>query len=408
MRVALYIRVSTAEQSLHGLSVDAQTAALDQWAEGKSVVDHYVDLGVSARSPAAKRPELQRMLRDCEAGKIDLIAFTKLDRFFRNVKEYYKVEDVLERCGVSWQAIHEDYETVTASGRLKVNIMLAVAQDEADRTSERIKAVFQRKREKGLVPTGTVPIGIRIEDGKYAPSDDAQKVRGIFQTYIDSRSFMVTGRSCGYSYNGVKQLLQNETYLKTGVIDRDTWDTVQAIMASRSERHVRSDRVYLFAGLLMCPHCGRRLSSFRSTGYTYYRCMRHYYADCPGINVSEKRVEKYLLSHLMEEIEEFNLTVTDKKKPIDVNALRKKQDKLTDLYMSDLINREKYEEDFKALQTQIDDAERERRPIDAHEVTSLLQAYDEWSPSSRKVFWSNLLRSITPTEEGYDFALNYT
>lgn len=408
MRVALYIRVSTQEQSLHGLSIDAQLAALDAWAQNCTIVDHYVDLGISARSPAAKRPELQRMLRDCEAGKIDLIAFTKLDRFFRNVKEYYKVEDVLERCHVSWQAIQEDYETVTASGRLKVNIMLAVAQDEADRTSERIKAVFERKRQKGLVPTGTVPLGIRIEDGQYVPSDDAQKVRDIFQTYIDTRSTVETGKRHGYTPEGAKYVIKNKTYLNAGVVDRATWETAQAIMQSRAQRHVRTDRVYLFSGLIICPNCGKHLTCCHTNGYTYYRCSRSNYAQCRGSFVSELKLEKYLLSHLMEQIEEFNLTVTEQRQTVDVAVLKKKQDKLTDLYMNDLINREKYAEDFQSLQAQINEAERERKPIDTHEVTSLLDAYEEWSPQARKVFWSNLIRNITPNETGFGFTFNYT
>ena len=408
MKVALYVRVSTQEQSLHGLSVDAQLAALDAWAQGKTIVDHYVDLGISARSPAAKRPELQRMLRDCEAGKIDLIAFTKLDRFFRNVKEYYKVEDVLERCHVSWQAIQEDYETVTASGRLKVNIMLAVAQDEADRTSERIKAVFERKRQKGLVPTGTVPLGIRIEDGHYVPSDDAQKVRDIFQTYISTRSTVETAKRFGYTDRGIKYLIQNRTYLTAGVVEPGTWETVQAIVEERAQRHVRSDRVYLFSGLIICPHCGTRLTCSMTNGYVYYRCRNHVVNKCVGSFVSEKKLESYLLSHLMAQIEEFNLTVTEKRKSVDVAALKRRRDKLTDLYMDDLITKEKYAADFQALQTQIEEAERERKPIDTHQVHSLLEAYEEWSPKARKAFWSNLIRSVTPTDSGFDFVVNYT
>ena len=79
------------------------------------------------------------------AGKIDIVVFTKLDRWFRNIAEYYKVQEVLETHNVNWKTIHEDYDTSTASGRLKINIMLSVAQDEADRTSERIKAVFDSK-----------------------------------------------------------------------------------------------------------------------------------------------------------------------------------------------------------------------------------------------------------------------
>lgn len=85
MRVACYERVSTEEQRLHGLSIDAQTAALEAWAQGQTIVGHYTDAGVSGRIPARKRPELQRLLRDVEAGKVDLIVFTKLDRWFRNI-----------------------------------------------------------------------------------------------------------------------------------------------------------------------------------------------------------------------------------------------------------------------------------------------------------------------------------
>lgn len=97
-----------------------------------------MDAGISARKPATKRPELQRLLADAQAGKGELIVFTKLDRWFRNIAEYYKVQEILERCHIG-RTIHEDYDTSTASGRLKINIMLSVAQNEADRTSERSK-----------------------------------------------------------------------------------------------------------------------------------------------------------------------------------------------------------------------------------------------------------------------------
>lgn len=408
MRVALYARVSTTEQAIHGLSVEAQLHSLDEWAKEYTVVDHYVDLGVSARSPATKRPELQRLLRDVEQDRVDLIAFTKLDRFTRNIKEYYKCEDVLEKHHVAWKAIHEDYETLTASGRLKVNLMLSIAQDEADRTSERVKAVFQRKREKGLATTGSVPIGVKIEDGHYVPSEEAETARLIFKTYISTRSLVETGRRFGYSTPGIKNLLTNDVFLSSGTIDRSTWETVQSIVQTRSQRHVRTDRVYLFTGIIFCPHCGSRLATHRVTGYTYYRCQRHYYSDCPGFNCSEKNIEKYLLDHLMECIEEFNISVRSKETKVDLAALKRKQNKLTDLYMEDLIDRAKYEKEYRTLQTQIEEAELSRKPIDEHEVHSLLEAYNEWSPAARKTFWSYMVKSIVPNGKEFEITLIYT
>lgn len=409
MRVALYARVSTSEQAEHGLSVEAQTHALDDWAKDKNIVDHYVDLGVSARSPASKRPELQRMLRDCEAGKIDLIVFTKLDRFFRNVKEYYKVEDVLERTGVSWRAIHEDYETETAAGRLKVNIMLAVAQDEADRTSERIKAVFEDKRRKGLVPTGSVPLGIRLEAGKYVPSDEAQRARDIFLTFIATRSPTETARRHGMTANGIRYLLRNETYKTAGVIDGNTWDTAQSILRSRAQRMVRTDRVYLFSGLLICPHCGSHLTVVRVDNYVYYRCPRHFDGMCPGIHVSELKIEAFLLSQLLPAVEGYNLKLTRKqKKPVSVQNIQRKLDKLTDLYLEDKISKEEYDARSEPLRDALKSAHAAPKTAPAEEIRAALDVYPTLTRAAKKAFWSALVQSVTPKADGFDFALIYT
>ena len=406
MRVALYARVSTEEQALHGLSIDAQLSALrDAYPNGVE----YVDLGISARKPILKRPELQRLLRDVEAGKIDLVVFCKLDRWTRNIREYYKAQDVLDAHNVPWRALHEDYETQTAAGRLKVNIMLAVAQDEADRTSERIKAVFEDKRRKGLVPTGSVPLGVKLENGKYAPSEEADRARELFQTFLLTRSVTETAKRFGWSGNGVRYALRNRLYADLGIVDAQTWETAQNVLHSRSQRHVRTDRVYLFSGLIICPNCGSRMTCVRVSGHTYYRCPRHYDGDCPGCHISELKLERYLLDHLLTGVDDINLKLKKKrKKTVDVAQLRKRMDKLTDLYMSDLISREKYAEDYKALQTALEDAEREQKPIDRREIKDALSGYKLLTANGKRIFWQTLLTSITPTEEGFDFALNYT
>lgn len=414
MRVACYERVSTEEQRLHGLSIDAQKSALEEWAQGHTLVGHYTDAGISGRIPATKRPELQRLLRDIEAGKVDLVAFTKLDRWFRSIAEYYKVQDVLDRNGVAWRAIHEDYETETASGRLKVNIMLAVAQDEADRTSERIRAVFDDKRRRGLVPTGSVPLGIRLENGRYTPSDDADKVREIFTRYISSRSVSQTAVGTPFTANGIRYLLRNEVYLTAGVIDRETWDKAHEILASRSQRHERTDRVYLFSGLLRCGVCGCSLTCVtidneRGGKYIYYRCPNHVgKGGCPGSHVSERVVERFLLDNVVAKAEEYNLVIgRERERRVDVSALKARRDKLTDLYLSDLIDREKYQTEFNAVQTAIEDAERDVPQIDTEEVKTALTAYDGLSRHARKAFWSHLIKQVVVDGKALSFEVNF-
>ena len=87
--VACYVRVSTQEQKLHGLSLDAQKEKLIDYAEKHNlrIVEWYIDEGVSGRKPIKKRPELQRMIHDAQKGNFQRILFIKLDRFFRSVAE---------------------------------------------------------------------------------------------------------------------------------------------------------------------------------------------------------------------------------------------------------------------------------------------------------------------------------
>lgn len=409
MRVALYARVSTEEQALHGLSIDAQIAALDAWAVGQTVVDHYVDLGISARKPITKRPELQRLLRDVEQGKIDLVVFCKLDRWTRNVREYYKAQDILDANNVPWKAIHEDYETVTSLGKFKTNIMLAVNQQEAEKTGERVKAVFDDKRRRGLVPTGKVPLGIQLIEGHYAPSPEADKVVTVYNDYINTRSANETARRNGLTSQGCRYMLSNKNYLTAGVVDEHTWKTVQQIRQTRGQRRVRTDRVFIFSGLVICPHCGARLTAMFSNGCKYYRCQRHYDNLCEGFSVSELKLEKYCLSNILPSVKEYNVTIKDKqKKTVDIGALKAKRDKLTDLYINDLITREKYADDFKAISAAIDEAERKPKPVNVAEVKTVLQAYKGLSDAAKKAFWSRIIEHIEPTKETGNFRLFYT
>lgn len=406
MKIALYARVSTEEQAAHGLSIDAQLSALRKWSEGKTIAGEYVDRGVSARSAMSKRPQLQRLLRDVEAGAVDLIVFTKLDRWTRNIREYYKAADVLDAHGVAWRAIHEDYETETAAGRLKVNIMLAVAQDEADRTSERIKAVFAEKRRRGEALSGKTAIGIALVDKKLQPSEDADGIRRIFDYYIGCGSIRQTalhtddliGRRLSYGLTG--RLLTNPLYVQAGVIDKAMFDRAQALRLESSPRNPSTGRVYLFSGLCRCAACGRKMSAHANGGgrWAYYYCRKQQMDKaCDGRrSVSEQKIERHLTDNLLAQVEAVNLSIRKRReKPVDVAALQRKADKLADLYVNDLISREKYELEYRALMDRIAAAERRAQPVDVLTVTSALAAYETLSPEGKRAFWHNLIDVIT-------------
>lgn len=396
-RVAAYIRVSTEEQAIHGLSIGAQREALDAWAAENHVkiADYYVDAGISARKPATKRPELQRLLDDVRSGQISLIVFTKLDRWFRNIAEYYKVQEVLEAHNVNWKTIHEDYDTSTAAGRLKINIMLSVAQDEADRTSERIKAVFDAKRERKEPCTGRVPTGYKIE-GKCMVKDPDMEgpVSCFFESFLTSRSTqkarIAVQERYGvlFSYYHARIMLDNEAYFgRFGGVDgmcpayitKEQHNEIQQ-NRRRTERKAEGDRVYLFTGLIYCPLCGRRFGAHTSP-YTSragekihtvaYNCRGRYNnGDCSnGVNVREVVIEDYLLNNIDAELERYVCELEEIRSSAlptrnfqeERAKLKKKFSRLKDLYVDDIIDLELYRKDYEALIAQQDALDLEER-----------------------------------------------
>ncbi len=160
--VAAYVRVSTQEQKLHGISLDAQKAKLQKYADehNMKIVEWYVDEGVSGRKLIKNRPELQRMIHDAEEGKFERIIFIKLDRFFRSVAEYH--ECMKRITPVVWTTTDEEYDLTTANGRMLVNMKLTIAEMEADMAGERITIVNEYKLTTGQPLTGSQPFGFTI------------------------------------------------------------------------------------------------------------------------------------------------------------------------------------------------------------------------------------------------------
>ncbi|RKJ38495.1 site-specific recombinase [Acutalibacter sp. 1XD8-33] len=437
-RVFLYVRVSTEEQAVHGLSIEAQTAALENWAQANQckVVGIYTDAGISARKPASKRPALQRLLAGVRAREGDLILFTKLDRWFRNISEYYKVQEVLERYHVSWKTIQEDYDTTTASGRLKVNIMLSVAQDEADRTGERIQFIFQDKVQRGEVISGKVPLGYKIENKKMVIDPATAPIaRDIFQQYLALRSvrgvreYLIKTYHLTYAPTSLRLLLTNPRYIGhahgqenfcPALIPKEQFEKCRDSISFRGQRNiVHSPNIYLFTGLLRCAECGNRLSAHVVSGqYIYYRCTKYekYHQCTHKKRTSELALEKWLIENLVACYERYNLSLIEQaQRPapkVDTENLRRKMKKLQDLYLNDLIEREDYEKEYSLLRDQLREASTPApklpSPVDIEEIKNMLAAYRQLNRKEQKEFWGRLVGEITITNDEHFFVFPFS
>ena len=283
LRGALYERVSTEEQAVRGFSIDAQIDSLNEYCSKNKIkiVDHYTDAGISGAKPPLKRPALQRLLNDVEAGKIDIILFTKLDRWFRDIPGYFKVQEILERNRVEWKAIHEDYDTTTANGRMAITIFMAIAQNEREKAAERIKSIFEHKRKnkESFFGWASMPFGYmeeKDENGVRRLVKDPEIepiLNEFFELCVKYESISNAAKTINLKYGLTRgkhkwhELTKKEIYTGNykGVKDYCpayiSYEDWMKLQNKSKVRQTKNNRVYLFTGLIECPICGNNLRS---------------------------------------------------------------------------------------------------------------------------------------------------
>lgn len=431
-RVALYVRVSTQEQKKHGLSVDSQIAALEGYCAEKkyTVVDVYNDAGISARKKYTKRPGLLRLLNDCEQKKIDLIIFTKLDRWFRSVADYYEVQSILEKNKVPWQAIWEDYETVTSQGVFKVNIMLSVAQAEADRTSERIKAIMEFKRQNREYLGGPLPLGY-IANGKKIVKDPETEhiVNDMFDYYFSTFSKYKTADYISQKYPEIAKRDERGTFYKilsnpayTGkfygiknycdaYITQEQWKKIQKVSNEKVyENGIK--RIYIFSGLLRCPVCGARMGGSVSHGRKTYRCYNSKSKHL-SFNRAEKKLEKYLLENLENILSNKIYELGQAKKRTRDYALEKRKlfaelDRLNLMFEKGRITEEYYDSKYDKISEKLkelektDDARLEKsEKLKKYISGNWKELYNQLDEQGKQTFWKNIIEKILISRDNF-------
>ena len=435
LRTALVPRVSTDEQVRFGDSLQAQEDALVKYAKENNmkIVGIYRDEGHSARKPVLKRPVMLQLLEDVKAGKIDRILFTKLDRWFRNVAEYHATQAILDKHNVSWQAILEDYQTVTADGRLKVNIMLSVAENESDRTSERIKFVFDSKVAKKEC-FFKLPLGYTTEmiDGirRVVKDPETQHIVEDFFKRALATSIRRAAEEMNLKYDRVHpykfwwQISRRELYTGTykgiedfapAYITQEEFEELNN--KNKTIRKTPNNRIYMFTGLLYCPNCGRRLGAKYCTSgngyaneYMYYRCMGKTAGICDFKTVTERNIEQYLLDNLRKEMEKFVASAeadpsTEKATPKknDVDKLQERLRRLNVAFFAGNMTDAEYAEQAKGIKDLIAKAQAEaakaEKPVDTEAIKAFLATdfediYTNLTKEERRSLWRSLIDEI--------------
>jgi DNA invertase Pin-like site-specific DNA recombinase len=315
-RCAIYTRKSTE----HGLelefnSLDAQREACEAYIKSQSqegwstLSQRYDDAAFSGGN--LKRPALQNLLNDIDAGQVNVVVVYKIDRLTRSLADFAKLVERFDAKGVSFVAVTQQFNTTTSMGRLTLNVLLSFAQFERELSSERVRDKVAASRQKGKWTGGGVPLGYEVKDKKLVlDAEEADTVRLIFQRYLalkclrrlkadlDDRGIVSKRRTnradrtvsggVPMTHGPLAYLLKNRTYLgeighkgtwfpgeHQAIVDPALFNAVQELLKTNSiARHrQRCEHPSLLKGLL-CDDRGDRMSpSFttkRGVRYRFY------------------------------------------------------------------------------------------------------------------------------------------
>jgi site-specific DNA recombinase len=353
VRCAIYTRVSTE----HGLdqefnSLDAQYEAASAYIKSQAhagwtlIRSRYDDGGYSGGS--TDRPDLQKLLDDIRARKIDVIVVYKVDRLTRSLADFAKLVELFDAHGVSFVSVTQQFNTTTSMGRLTLNVLLSFAQFEREVTSERIRDKIAASKRKGLWVGGTLPFGYELKDGKIdIVEEEAELVRLIFRRYLELGSVnellrdlkernirtrtkqLSTGATRGgipFGRGALYYVLSNHFYIgeikykneilpgeQPPIMDRALFDAVrQKSLAQWSHRTIARNKFdHLLTGLLF-DDTGHRMVPTHATKagvrYRYYVSTPFLHGEAktasagsvsrvPAADI-EETIVKYLKEHL--------------------------------------------------------------------------------------------------------------
>ena len=178
---------------------------------GWDVVDIYSDDDFSGAG--TYRPDFNRLLKDCESGKINLVLCKSQSRFSRDMEviERYLHNKFIE-WGVRFVSIVDNADTSIESNKKSRQINGLINEWYLDDLSTNIKKSLKNKREDGLFMGSFAPYGYdRSEDGHKLIIDPiaTEVVKKIFQMYAD-----------GYGYHRICEYLNNNNIPTRSVYKR--------------------------------------------------------------------------------------------------------------------------------------------------------------------------------------------
>ena len=338
IRLAPYCRVSS-DSSDQRHSFATQIQYYSEYTKKHpeyELVDIYADEGLSG-TDMKKRDEQNRLLRDCQRGKVDRIIVKSVSRFARNTEELLVTMRMLKEIGVSVYFEEQGIDTDKLNMEIFLTFPGMIAQQESEAISGNMRWSYQKRISSGEFNCTCPAYGYNLIDGKMVINEiEAVVIRRIFSLYLQGVGMQAIAnlmneeavpRRYGYSkwhHMTIRYILTNERYMgeailqKTyttetlpfkskrnngkllqyhvknsnpAIVTKETFEAVQELLKSRQTSRCKKSNLPL-SGKLRCPDCGNTFRRVITAGTAYWTCATQTagQTDCTHRRVREEMV----------------------------------------------------------------------------------------------------------------------
>lgn len=380
MKAIIYARVST-EMQEEGRSLEFQIRKCEDFCKYNNYTVKEVIQDVESGGND-NREGFLKLQKEIKKKSFDVLVVYESSRISRITLTMLNFVLELQKSDIKFISISQsEINTTTPSGMLFFQIFAVLADYERKQISMRVKSNKWARVKAGIWQGGNVPIGYKKIGKEIVIDEDTKEdVIGIFNTYLATKSLKETAKILGRNISSIKWILQNEFYIgnlmygrkqndiNTGIvkvnkeikifkgnhpalIDEDIFREVQQQMLFK-QRYTRIEDKYLFTGLIECT-CGGKLY----TNAPNYRCEK-----CKKA-ITRNKAEKFIINKLLhlKELEFLNSKPNlekyenDKKScETQINKLYKEREKYISLYTKDLISEEELEKKLNEIKAKME------------------------------------------------------
>ena len=304
-KVAAYARVSMETELLHH-SLSAQVSHYSTLIQNNPEWEYagvYADEGITGTS-TKRRDEFNRLMGDCDAGKIDLVLVKSISRFARDTVDTLNATRHLKDLGIDVYFERENIHSMSKEGELLLTLLASFAQAEAESISQNVKWGIRKRFKLGIPNGNKAPYGYRWNgDGFSIIPEQGTVVKEIYRRYLAGESaYSIAKRLADKGIKGqsgvpmddstIKNILSSNSYTGTMILQKNffteghkrkknkgelpmyvveemfeplvsetDFEQAQQIMKERAESMPnRNPELTAFSGRVRCANCGCSIS----------------------------------------------------------------------------------------------------------------------------------------------------